>query len=79
MLGPRATVTVTALTLAVCGGGIALAATHGGSSTHASSSKRPAQHATTRERLHYLDVTQHVHAHLCHPGLKGSRVDAIAN
>ena len=79
MLGRRATVTVTALTLTVCGGGIALAATHGGSSTHASGSKRPAQHATTRARLQYLEVTQHVPAHLCHPGLKGSRVDAIAN
>jgi hypothetical protein len=79
MLGRRATVTVTGLTLTVCGGAIALAATHGGGSTHAGSSKRPAQHATTRERLQYLDITQHMPAHLCHPGLRGSKVDALTN
>ena len=73
MLGRRATVTVTALALTVCGGGAAFAATHG------SSSQRPTQHATPIGRLRQLrSSTQHMHPHVCHPGLKGSMVDTLA-
>jgi hypothetical protein len=69
MLDRKATVTVITLTAVGFGGGVALAATHGGS--HAAA--RPAHAQVRAPKL----VPGLVKVHVCHPGRAGSMLDSL--
>jgi hypothetical protein len=66
MFGRRATVAATTLALTALGGGIALASTHG-------SRQSQTQHAPRASK----STSSLVKVHLCRPGRKGSRRDAL--